>query len=366
MLSYKEKEVYFRDSHTMSSRRKNIKRALWLSVAALFLIGIIFGSKIYLMIFKANVKTFSHQTPYVYIPTGSMLEDVVAILEDNDLLLDRESFLFTARQLKYDQNIKPGRYLLKNGMTNKDLVGLLRSGRQKPLNVVFNNIRTKDQFAERIGEQIEASSSSILNLMNDPDYLVEFGFNQENILCMFLPNTYEMYWNTSADQFMKKMHKEYLKFWNQNRKAKAASLDYSPIEVSILASIVQQESNQETEKPMIAGVYINRLKKNWKLEADPTLVYALGNFTIRRVLSIHKEIDSPYNTYKYGGLPPGPICLQTNSSIDAVLNYSKHSYMYFCAKEDFSGYHNFASSYIQHLINARKFQRALNKRGIRS
>jgi len=350
----------------MTSRKKNIKRALWISVATLLLISLFFGWKIYLKVFKPNVKTINTETPYLHIPTGSEIDDVVLLLEEKDMLLDRESFLFTAKQLKYDQNIKPGRYLLKNGMTNKELVSLLRSGRQKPINVVFNNIRTKDQLSLRIGEQIEAGSNAILNLMNDSDYLKEFGFTSENVLCMFLPNTYEMYWNTSADQFLKKMNKEYLKFWTAARKAKSISMEFSPIEVSILASIVQQESNQEVEKPIIAGVYLNRLKKNWKLEADPTLVYALGDFTIKRVLSVYKEIDSPYNTYKYQGLPPGPICLSTSSSIDAVLNYSKHSYMYFCAKEDFSGYHNFASSYIQHLINARKFQRALTKRGIRS
>ncbi len=282
------------------------------------------------------------------------------------MLLDEKSFLFTARQLKYSENVKPGRYLVKSGMSNKELISLLRSGRQVPLNLVFNNIRTKDQLADRIGEQIEASPKAILNLMNDPDYVSELGFTPENILCLFIPNTYEMYWNTSADQFIKKMVREYKKFWNPARVSKANEIGFTPLEVAILASIIQQESNRSDEKPVIAGVYINRLRKNWKLEADPTLVYAMGNFEVKRVLSVYKEIDSPYNTYMYKGLPPGPICLPTPSSIESVLNYSRHSYMYFCAKEDFSGYHNFSANYFQHILNARKFQKALNKRGIKS
>ncbi len=350
----------------MGSSKKSIKRGLWITVGLLSLISLIFGWKIYLKVFSPNVKLTVSGPLYLYIPTGSDIDDVIQILDDKKLLLDESSFLFTARQLKYDKNVKPGRYLLKNGMNNKALISLLRSGRQTPLNVVFNNIRTKEQLAERIGEQIEASPMAIKNLMNDADYVRELGFTTENILCLFIPNTYEMYWNTSADQFLKKMHKEYKKFWTPGRVEKARLLEFTPLEVSVLASIVQQESNRSDEKPVIAGVYINRLKKNWKLEADPTLVYALGDYSIKRVLSVYKEIDSPYNTYKYNGLPPGPICLPTNSSIDAVLNYSKHSYMYFCAKEDFSGYHNFASNYLQHLINARKFQRALNSRGIKS
>jgi UPF0755 protein len=205
-----------------------------------------------------------------------------------------------------------------------------------------------------------------MNLMNDPDYCRNLGFTTSTIPCIFIPDTYEMYWNTSADQFIRKMLKEYEKFWNSRRKALARETGFSPVEVSVLASIVQQESNREDEKPVIAGVYINRLNKDWKLEADPTLIFALGDFSIKRVLNAHKEIESPYNTYKFKGLPPGPICFPTKSSIESVLNYSRHSYMYFCAKDDFSGYHSFAKTYVQHLVNARKFQRALNQRGIKS
>jgi UPF0755 protein len=251
-------------------------------------------------------------------------------------------------------------------MSNKDVISLLRSGRQTPVNVIFNNIRTKEQLAEKIGEQIEAPAQSILNLLNDADYTKKLGFTPDNILAMFIPNTYELYWNTSADKFIRKMKKENDLFWTPTRLAKSKKIELTPIQISVIASIVQLESNKEDEKPVIAGVYINRFKKDWKLEADPTLVYALGDFTVNRVLNAYKEIDSPYNTYMYKGIPPGPICLPTISSLNAVLNYTNHTYMYFCAKEDFSGYHSFASTYEKHLENARRFQKALDRKGIRS
>jgi UPF0755 protein len=232
--------------------------------------------------------------------------------------------------------------------------------------LVFNNIRTKQELADRIGEQIEASSFTILNLLNDNDYIKSIGFNSYNVLSMFVPNTYELYWNTSADKFLQRMKKEYDKFWTPDKLLKARNMKFTPVQVSIMASIVQQESIKEDEKPTIAGVYMNRYHKNWKLEADPTLVYALGDFSVNRILNVYKTIDSPYNTYMYAGLPPGPICLPTISSINAVLNYVRHDYFYFCAKDDFSGYHAFAATYAQHQLNARRFQQALNRRGIKS
>lgn len=338
---------------------------MWSIVGVLFIIALFLGWRIYSKLFSPNV-TLPASEQYLYIPTGSDINDVYAILEKGNTLIDGGSFLFTARQLNYDKNVKPGRYKVRSGMSNRELISLLRAGRQSPVRVVFNNIRTKEQFVSRIGEQIEAKPQALLNLMNDRDYCRNLGFTSSTITCIFIPDTYEMYWNTSADQFIRKMLKEYEKFWNARRKALARETGFSPVEVSVLASIVQQESNREDEKPVIAGVYINRLNKDWKLEADPTLIFALGDFSVKRVLNAHKEIESPYNTYKFKGLPPGPICFPTISSIEAVLNYSRHSYMYFCAKDDFSGYHSFAKTYVQHLVNARKFQRALNQRGIKS
>jgi UPF0755 protein len=202
--------------------------------------------------------------------------------------------------------------------------------------------------------------------LTDNTYLGALGFDTVSCLGMFIPNTYEFYWNTSADAFVRRMEKEYRKFWNADRVAQAREAALAPDQVVVLASIVEQETRQDDEKPMIAGVYMNRYRKGWKLEADPTLVYALGDFSVRRVLNQYKEIDSPYNTYKFEGLPPGPICLPSISSIDAVLHYAHHSYMYFCARHDFSGYHVFARTYSEHLANAHRFHRELNRRNINS
>lgn len=343
-----------------------IKRLAWGTVGVLAIIVAIMGFLIYNKIYTTNIVSRNDEKEFLYIPTGSNFEDLISILKKKNLLINENSFRWTAKQMKYDAKVKPGKYQLKLKMNNKELVLLLRSGRQIPVSVTFNNIRSKEQLAQRIGEQIEAKPQSILHLINDIDYTKRLGFTAENILALFIPNTYEFYWNTSADKFLQKMKKEYDKFWTPQRMLLAKKINYNLIEISVLASIVQLESNKEDEKPIIAGVYINRLKKDWRLEADPTLVFALGDYSISRVLKIYKEIDSPYNTYMYNGLPPGPICLPAIASLNAVLNYTPHTYMYFCAKDDFSGYHAFATSYVEHLKNARKFQKALDRRGIRS
>lgn len=348
------------------AKKKLIFRIVWGTVLALVLIVSVMGVLIYKKIYTPNIFSSKTASPFLFIPTGTDFEGLIDILEKDDLLLDEKSFRWTAHQMKYDTKVKPGKYKLLPKMSNKDLITLLRSGKQTPVNVIFNNIRTKDQLAERISEQIEAPGNSVLNLLNDYDYTAKLGFTPDNILSMFIPNTYEFYWNTSADKFIQRMKKEHDKFWTPEKLAKAKKIDFTPVQVSVIASIVQMESNKEDEKSIIAGVYINRYKKDWKLEADPTLVYALGDFTINRVLNVYKEVESPYNTYKYKGLPPGPICLPTINSLNAVLNYTNHTYMYFCAKEDFSGYHSFAATYSKHLENARRFQKALDRRGIRS
>jgi UPF0755 protein len=346
--------------------KKLIKRVAWGTVGFLFVVAAVMGLLIVRQIYSPNVVKIEKPDPYIYIPTGSDFEDVVSILETKKFLKNEKSFRWTAHQMKYDAGVKPGRYLIKPGMSNKELISMLRAGKQIPVQVIFNTIRTKEQLATRIGEQIEAKPEAILRLLNDHDYVANLGFTSENVLAMFIPDTYEFYWNTSADRFLQRMKKEYDKFWTPARIKQAKNAGFTPVQVSVIASIVQLESNKEDEKPLIAGVYINRFKKDWKLEADPTLVYALGNFTITRVLNVYKDIDSPYNTYKYKGLPPGPICLPSVSSIRSVLNYRNHNYMYFCARADFSGYHSFASTYSQHLNNARRFQKALDRRGIRS
>lgn len=347
-----------------SRKKKNILRGMWLTVGVLMVVVAVLGYFIYGRLYTPNLTVKSDG--FFYIHTGSSLDDVVKDLKSQEFLKDESTFRWTAQQMKYTDKIKPGRYKLKNGMSNRELVALLRSGKQTPVRLTFTTARTKQQLAEAIAKQLETQPNALLNLMDDPEYLHDLGFTSDNVMSLFLPNTYEIYWNTSADQFLKRMKKENDKFWNDTRTKKAEVLGLDKIQVSILASIVQQESNQEKEKPIIAGVYLNRYRKGWKLEADPTLVYALGDFSVNRVLDAYKRIDSPYNTYMYVGLPPGPICLPSAKSIDAVLNAVHHNYYFFCAREDFSGYHNFAATYQQHLVNARKFQKALDRRGIRS
>lgn len=349
----------------MKNRTKSrITKGLWAAVVTLLVVVAVMGYFIYQRLYTPNIQ--KADDGYLYIPTGSDFEDVVQLLKQQEKLKDEATFRWTALRMNYTEKIKPGRYKLVNGMSNKEVVGLLRSGRQTPVKLVYNSVRTKKQFVEKIGDQLECKPEALLRLLEDRDYLQQIGFTPDNVMALFLPNTYEIYWTTSADQFITRMKREYDKFWNESRKRKAIAIGLSPVQVSVMASIVQQESNKEDEKPIIAGVYLNRYRKGWKLEADPTLVFALGDFTVRRVLNTYKLIDSPYNTYMYSGLPPGPICIASPRSIDAVLNATPHNYMYFCAREDFSGYHNFAATYTQHLSNARKFQQALNRRGIRS
>lgn len=321
------------------------------------------GWQFYVMVYNSNVG-FSENDKYFYIPTGSDFMQVSSALSENGIIQNQASFDWVSEQKNYKLNIRPGRYLLQRGMSNNDLVNLLRSGEQKPVLVTFNNVRFKEDLAGKASASIEADSVQIIELLNDREFVSKYGFNTTTFLTLFLPNTYEFYWNTSAEEFVTKMASEYKKFWTADRKQKATNLGLSQSEVSILASIVQKETNKNDEKPTVAGVYLNRLKKGMLLQADPTLVYANRDFTARRVLNRHKKIDSPYNTYKYKGLPPGPICLPSISSIDAVLNSKKHSYLFFCAKADNSGYHSFASTYKEHLRNARAFQRELNRRKV--
>jgi len=303
---------------------------------------------------------------YLLIPTGSSFDQVVSRLEDEGYLKDKDSFIWVARRMKYDRRVKPGRYRIRKGMSNRQLVSLLRSGQQTPVRLTFNNIRTSSELARLVGQKLEADSTELAGLFTNNEFLAPYGLSVETALCILIPNTYEFNWNTSARQFFKRMAGEHQKFWTKSRREKATEAGLSPHEVTIMASIVEKETQRIDERPLIAGVYMNRLKDDWKLEADPTLVYASGDFSIRRVLNEHKKIESPYNTYLHKGLPPGPICIPSISSIDAVLDYEKHGYYYFCAREDFSGYHSFAKTYEDHLLNARRFQKELNRRGIRS
>ena len=352
----------------MAKKKSKKSNGSWKKVLAAVLIILSFiggfsAWQFYSMIYTSNVG-FTENDKYFYIPTGSTFKEVAKALEDSKIILNPASFDWVAEQKNYKLNVKPGRYKIEHGMSNNELVNLLRSGEQEPIMVTFNTVRFKEDLAGKVGAFIEADSTEIITLLNDEDFVSKYGFNTTTFLTLFLPNTYEFWWNTSAEDFVDRMATEYKKFWTPERKSKANKLGLSQSEVSILASIVQKETNKNDEKPTVAGVYLNRLKKGMLLQADPTLVYANRDFEARRVLNSHKKIDSPYNTYKYKGLPPGPICLPSISSIDGVLNAKPHSYLYFCAKADGSGYHTFATTYRDHLRNAREFQRELNRRKV--
>ncbi len=298
------------------------------------------------------------------IPTGSDFKDVQRKLHEEKYVNDILSFSVLSKLMKYDQYVKPGRYLLSPDMSNLEAIRYLRSGKQEPVDVTFNNVRLKSELAEKLTANLEAEADELLTLIEDTAVVNRYGFTTENIMTMFLPNTYEMYWTTNAQELLDRMYQEYERFWNEERLAKAKQLKMSPIEVGVLASIVDAETNKRDEAPTVAGLYLNRLQRNIALQADPTLVFAAQDFTIRRVLDKHKEIDSPYNTYKYTGLPPGPIRTPSIVAVESVLNYEEHSYLYMCAREDFSGYHNFATNLRTHMANARRYQRALNNAGV--
>ena len=337
--------------------------------AFLFILLILFSFLFYGFynkVYKINIFLPDELTEfYLDIPTDANFDTVVEILNEAEILLSEGSFEWVAKQKKYYYNVKPGRYKIFNNLNNDQLVNLLRSGNQTPIKVTFNNIRTIHDLASNLSKQIELDSATIIKVVTSENFFKKTSFNSFNISSMFIPNTYEFYWNTSSDDFAQRMYKEYISFWNAERLEKAKLIDLKPTEVSVLASIVEKEQNIKTdEREAIAGLYINRIKKNMKLESDPTLVYAIGDFSIKRVLNKDKKVDSPFNTYMYKGLPPGPICIPSIDAIDAVLNYSKHDYIFMCAREDFSGYHNFATNYRDHLKNARKYQKELNKRKI--
>jgi UPF0755 protein len=302
------------------------------------------------------------EDPYLLkIPSNATFQQVSDSLYSNEIINDLITFSFVAKVLEYQENVKPGLYTIPAKSTNLNLIRLLRSGKQTPVKVTFNNVRTKKDLAEKITKNIEINDDHFMELVMDSVYIRKFGFEEETIISMFIPNTYEFWWNTSAENLFDRMFREYENFWTEARKEKAGSIGLTQAEVSTLASIVQAETQKADERARVAGVYMNRLKINMPLQADPTLVFAAGDFNIKRVLNVHKEIDSPYNTYKYTGLPPGPINLPEISALDAVLNYEDHQYLYFCAKDDFSGYHAFASNLNDHLNNARRYQNALNK-----
>ncbi len=341
---------------------------LWHWAGVVFL-GFIIGSGFFIYhkyqkIFGPSLSLQHYPDEYLLVPSEANLEDVLQVLDSFQVVPDIALFKWVAKRKNLDETLQSGRYLLVDGMSLNGLANMLRSGQQEAVKLTFNNIRTKEQLASRLASQIELDSVSILNLFRDSKYAAKVGSDTLNFYARFIPNTYLVYWDIDQRDLAIRIEHEYDQFWTQERKQLAEEIGLSPQEVIILASIVEEETLKNDEKARVAGVYMNRLNKGRPLQADPTVKFALQDFEKRRITKKDLKFDSPFNTYLYPGLPPGPIRIPSISSIDAVLNYERHKYLYFCAREDFSGYHNFATTHLQHMVNARKYHQALNKRKI--
>jgi UPF0755 protein len=321
-----------------------------------------FGYDFYHKFYHPNI--ISAEKFELFIPTNADYKTVLELLKKSGKVKDIHSLDWMARKMNYPNKINPGRYIIEPNITNRQLILLLRSAAQTPVMLTINKFRTKETLASFVSGKIETDSAALMLLLNNPVFLAQKGFTVDNVMVIFLHNTYEFYWNTDADEFFERMLKEYKQYWKGEKTAKAELLGLNPETATILASIVEEETNVKSEKPLIAGVYLNRLKKNMKLQADPTVRFALNDFTIKRIKFSHLGIDSRYNTYLYEGLPPGPICTPSPSSIEGVLNPVLHDYYYFCAKEDFSGGHNFAKTHDEHLRNARRYRDSLDVKNV--
>ncbi|WP_059026161.1 endolytic transglycosylase MltG [Gabonibacter massiliensis] len=328
--------------------------------AALCLAGLMGAGIGYYYVFYPNITV--KDDGIIYVRSSGSITEVLDTLRSRGYVKHPSTLLQVARLKK--AKAKSGRYRIREGMNNNELINMLRSGNQSPVQLTFNNIRTLEEFAGTVSLQLAVSSDELLSRLRNPDTTIRYGFSPATVIGMFIPNTYEIYWNISTTDFLNRMYKEYQRFWNKQRQKKAEEIGLSPLEVTILASIIEEETVKKEEYPVIAGVYLNRLKKGIKLDACPTLKFVLGDFTITRILDRYLEIDSPYNTYKYAGLPPGPIRMASIQVIDGVLNYQKHDYLYFCAKSDFSGYHYFSRTLRQHNAHAREYHRELDRRKI--
>ena len=314
-------------------------------------------------IFRTPNIQLDKQTSFaLLIPEGATYKTVLDTLNKHDVINDHISFQFLAKMFSYPENVKPGRYVFKPNTSNYQAVKKLLSGVQDPLRLTFNNIRLKEDLIERIGSRFEFGEDNFRKALNDPEVCRKYGLDTLTIVSMFLPNTYEIFWTTGTEKFLDRMHSEYKKYWTAEKVAKAKSIGLTPVQVSILASIVEEEQARKVdERPRVAGLYINRLNALMPLQADPTIKFALQDFAIKRILNEQLKVKSPYNTYVNVGLPPGPIRVADFNSLDAVLNYDKHDYLYMCAKADLSGYHAFATTYEDHLNNARMYQAELNR-----
>lgn len=323
------------------------------------------GGWFYYSFTVAESTAFEEDYKDVYIAKNASFEDVLTVIESQKIVKKIGVFKRVSKLKKYPDLIKGGKYRIKKGLTYEEIINKLRSGDQVPVKLTFNNVRLKEELAGKVASNLEVDSITVLKHLNDNEFLNQYGVTSRSSMILFIPNTYEVWWNMSIKQLFDRMAREFKNFWNIDRKKQAKSLGLNQSEVYTLASIVQAEQGMKPEEwPIIAGLYLNRLKKGMKLESDPTLVFAKKDFTIRRVLNKDKKIESPYNTYKYRGLPPGMIRLPDPRAMDAVLNYQQHEYIFMCAKGDGSGLHRFAKTYSEHKKNARKYHQDLNSKGI--
>lgn len=340
-----------------------MKKKIIIIAIVIMIAGSLFAYNIYSKIYNSNV----NETTFIYIPTAAVFTDIQELIYP--YLNNNESFVWVAEKKNYPNIIRPGKFKIKEGMSNDELVDHLRGGKVETIKLTFNNQDSYEKLAGRIAVQIEADSLSVLNAMKETKFLNENEFTEQTGLSMYIPNSYDFYWNTSASQFRERILKEYKNYWSEERVALAMSKNLSPIQVATLAAIVQKETSEINERPIVAGLYLNRLNDNWPLQADPTIIYALKqkfgqDTTFRRVLNKDLKINSPYNTYQNIGLPPGPIAMPDISSIEAVLNPQKHSYYYMCASVTDIGKHEFARTLGEHNRNARKYQKWVNEQGI--
>ncbi|MBO4741654.1 MAG: endolytic transglycosylase MltG [Bacteroidales bacterium] len=347
----------------MTRKRHKRGKKSWLTATA---VVCVLGLVVWVSLFVAlNNKKVALTEPFVlYIPTGSNYSQVMDSLCTNNCLEDTAFFSMLARYKKYPSNVRPGRYVIEPQMSVNALVNKLRSGNQDAQSVTIGKFRTKQALAGRLAKKFEFDSVQMITALNNDSLMRTLGFTARNAIAIFISNTYEFYWNVTPENLIKRMSTEFDNFWNDSRCKKLEKTGLSRVEAITLASIIEEETNMNDEKADIASVYLNRLRKGMLLQADPTVKFALQDFSLRRILNKHLQYDSPYNTYIYKGLPPAPICIPSAESVDAVLENKRTDYYYFCAKEDFSGYHNFANSMEEHNINANKFRKALNKRKI--
>lgn len=345
------------------STKENRKVRLIAVAAVASVVAVIMAVDYYMVFYRDNVSEAAGPDSLVKIYHDYSFDDLCKAVSESGAVANSRTFVRAARSMKLTGGFKPGSYQLRKGMNNKAIVRMLANGWQTPVKITFiGYIRTMDKFASILGTKLEADSASFAAALTDSALIASYGFEPESFIGMFIPDTYEVYWTVSPESLIARLNKEYKAFWNEERLSKAKKVGLTPKEVSTLASIVISETKYEPEMPRIAGVYINRLKRGMLLQADPTVIYACNQFGIKRVLNKHLKIDSPYNTYVHKGLPPGPITMSPVVAIDAVLNYERHNYIFFCARETFDGQHNFAATMSEHMANARRYHKALDAR----